>query len=51
MAGLLAVRARRPGLAAGLLAFAALTRETAMVAVAALAIVRVTGPLRRAEGP
>lgn len=51
VAGLLAVRARRPGLAAGLLAFAALTRETAMVAVAALAIVRVTGLVRRRSGP
>ncbi len=40
VAGLLAVRARRPALAAGLLAFAVLTRETAMVAVAALAVVR-----------
>ena len=51
VAGLLAVRARRPGLAAGLLAFAALTRETAMVAVAALAIVRVTGLVRRRSRP
>ena len=51
VAGLLAVRARRPGLAAGLLAFAALTRETVMVAVAALAIVRVTGLVRRRSRP
>jgi hypothetical protein len=47
VAGLLAVRARRPVLAASLLAFAALTRETAMVAVLAIAIVRVTALLRR----
>jgi hypothetical protein len=46
VAGLLAIRARRPVLAASLLALAALTRETAMVAVAAIAIVRVTGFLR-----
>ena len=51
VAGLLAVRGRRPALAAGLLAFAALTRETAMVAVAALAIVRLTGLVRRRSGP
>ena len=51
VAGLLAVRARRPALAAGLLAFAALTRETAMVAVAAIAIVRVTGLVRRRSRP
>jgi hypothetical protein len=46
LAGLLAVRARRPALAAFFLAYGALTRETVMVAVAALAIVRVTGMLR-----
>jgi hypothetical protein len=46
VAGLLAVRARRPVLAAALLAFGALTRETVMVAVAAIAIVRVIGILR-----
>jgi hypothetical protein len=51
VAGLVAVRARRPALAAGLLAFAALTRETAMIAVAALAIVRVTGLVRRRSRP
>ena len=51
VAGLLAVRARRPALAAGLLAFAALTRETAMVAVAALAVVRMTGLVRRRSRP
>ena len=47
LAGLLAVRARRPVLAAVLLAYGALTRETVMVAVAAIAIMRVIGMLRR----
>ena len=51
VAGLLAVRSRRPALAAGLLAFAVLTRETAMVAVAALAVVRVAGLIRRRSKP
>jgi hypothetical protein len=51
LAGLLAVRARRQVLAAVLLAFAALTRETVMVAVAAIAIVRVIGILRRRQRP
>ena len=51
VAGLLAVRARRPALADGLLAFAALTRETAMVAVAALAAVRVAGLVRQQRRP
>ena len=46
VAALLAIRARRPVLAGSLLAFAALTRETAMVAVAALAVVRVAGLIR-----
>ncbi len=46
LAGLLAIRARRPVLAAALLAYGALTRETVMVAVAAIAIMRVTGILR-----
>ena len=46
VAALLAIRARRPVLAGPLLAFAALTRETAMVAVAALAVVRVAGLIR-----
>jgi hypothetical protein len=45
--GLLAVRARRPVLAALLLAYGALTRETVLVAVAAVAIVRITGIIRR----
>jgi hypothetical protein len=51
LAGLLAVRARRPVLAAALLAFGALTRETVMAAVAAIAIVRVIGILRRRQRP
>jgi hypothetical protein len=51
LAGLLAVRARRPVLAAALLAYGVLTRETVMVAVAALAIMRVIGILRRRHGP
>jgi hypothetical protein len=46
LAGLLAVRGRRPVLAAALLAYGALTRETVMVAVAAIAIMRVIGILR-----
>jgi hypothetical protein len=49
LAGLLAVRARRPVLAAALLAFGALTRETVMVAVAAIAIVRVIAVLRNRQ--
>ncbi|MGH3180594.1 MAG: hypothetical protein ACRDOE_01590, partial [Streptosporangiaceae bacterium] len=51
LAGLLAVRARRPVLAAALLAYGALTRETVMVAVAGLAIMRVIGILRHRHGP
>ena len=51
VAGLLALRARRPVLASLLLAFAALARETAMVAVAAIAIVRFAGLLRRRDRP
>ncbi len=51
LAGLLAIRSRRPVLAACLLAFASLTRETAMVAVAAIAIVRIVGFLRRRSRP
>ena len=51
LAGLLAIRSRRPVLAAALLAYGALTRETVMVAVAAIAILRVIGMLRgRATG-
>ena len=51
LAGLLAVRARRPVLAAALLALGVLTRETVMVAVAALAIMRVVGVLRHQQPP
>ncbi|HLI41303.1 MAG TPA: hypothetical protein VKV35_06630 [Streptosporangiaceae bacterium] len=51
LGGLLAVRARRPALAAALLAYGALTRETVMVAVAAIAVVRVAGIARRRHGP
>ncbi|MGH3151531.1 MAG: AZOBR_p60025 family cell surface glycopolymer formation protein [Streptosporangiaceae bacterium] len=51
LAGLLAIRGRRQVLAAALLAFGALTRETVMVAVAALAIVRVVGIARGRHGP
>jgi hypothetical protein len=51
LAGLLAVRARRPVLAAVLLAYGALTRETVMVAVAAIAVIRVIGVLRRMQRP
>ncbi len=51
LAGLLAVRSRRPVLAAALLAYGALTRETVMVAVAAIAIMRVTGILRGRARP
>ena len=51
LAGLLALRARRPVLAALLLAYGALTRETVMVAVAAVAILRVIGIVRRRRRP
>ena len=51
LAGLLAVRRRRPVLAAALLAFGALTRETVLAAVAAIAIVRVVGILRGRARP
>ena len=50
LAGLLAIRARRPVLAAALLAYGALTRETVMVAVAAIAILRVASILRGRTG-
>jgi hypothetical protein len=46
LAGLLAVRARRPVLAGFFLAYGALTRETVMVAVAAIAVLRMIGMLR-----
>ncbi len=51
LAGLLAIRLRRRRLAALLLAFGALTRETVMVLVAAIAIVQVIGFLRRRRRP
>jgi hypothetical protein len=51
LGGLLAIRARRPVLAAFLLGYGALTRETVMVAVAAIAAVRVTGILRGRQRP
>jgi hypothetical protein len=51
LAGLLAIRARRRRPAASFLAFGALTRETVMVLVAAIAIVRVVGFLRRRYRP
>jgi hypothetical protein len=51
LAGLLAVRARRPVLAAVLLAYGALTRETVMVAVAAVAVIRIISVLRRTQRP
>ncbi len=46
LGGLLALRRRRPVLAGALLAVGALTRETVMVAAAAIALVRVVGWLR-----
>jgi hypothetical protein len=51
LAGLLAIRLRRRRLAALLLACGALTRETVMVLVAAIAIVRVIGFVRRRYRP
>ncbi len=51
LAGLLAIRTRRPVLAAALLAYGALTRETVMVGVAALAIVRAVGVIRGQQSP
>jgi hypothetical protein len=47
LGGLLAIRARRPVRAGLLLAYGALTRESVMVAVAAVAIVDVIGVIRR----
>jgi hypothetical protein len=49
LGGLLAVRARRPVLAGLLLACGALSRETVMVAVAAIFIIRVAGVARGRE--
>ncbi len=51
VAGLLAIRLRRRRPAALLLAFGVLTRETVMVLVAAIAIVRIAGFLRRRYRP
>jgi hypothetical protein len=47
LGGLVAIRARRPVLAGLLLAYGALTRESVMVAVAAVAIVDFIGVIRR----
>jgi hypothetical protein len=47
LGGLLAIRARRPVLAGLLLAYGALTRESVMVVVAAVAIVDFIGVIRR----
>jgi hypothetical protein len=47
LGGLLAIRGRRPVLAALLLAYGTLTRETVMVAVAAIAAVQIFGILAR----
>ncbi len=51
VAGLLAIRLRRRRLAALLLAFGALTRETVIVLVAAIAIVQIVGFVRRRHRP
>jgi hypothetical protein len=51
LAGLLAIRARRGALAAVLLTCGVLTRETVMVAVGAVAIVRIVGIVRHRHGP
>jgi hypothetical protein len=51
LAGLLAYRRKHPVLAGALLAYASVSRETVMVAVAALAIVRLLDILRRRSGP
>jgi hypothetical protein len=51
LAALVALRARRPVLAALLLAFGALTRETVMAAVAAIAIVRLVTLVRARQLP
>ena len=51
LGGLLALRARRPVLAGLLLGYGVLTRETVMVAVAAIAIMRVIGIVRRRVRP
>jgi hypothetical protein len=51
LAGLLAYRRRSPLAAAGLFAFAALTRETALIAPVALAVTRLVGMARRRIRP
>jgi hypothetical protein len=51
LAGLLAYRRRRLPAAAGLFAFAALTRETALIAPLALAVTRLAGIARRRIRP
>lgn len=51
LAGLAALRARRPLLAGLALAYGALTRETVMVAVGAIAIVRIIGLIRARRPP
>jgi len=51
LAGLVALRARRPWAAALMLACGALTRETVMVAVAAIGVVRVITLLRTRQRP
>jgi hypothetical protein len=51
LAGLVALRARRPWTAALLLACGTLTRETVMVAVAAIGVVRVVTLLRTRRRP
>src|SRR5580704_10779986 len=47
LGGLLAIRARRPLLAGLLLAYGVLTRESVLVAVAAVGMVEVVGAIRR----
>ena len=51
LAGLVALRRRRPVLAGLLLAYGALTRETVMVGVGAIAIMRVLSMLRQRHAP
>jgi hypothetical protein len=51
LAGLAALRARRPLLAGLALAYGALTRETVMVAVGAIAIVRIIWLIRAGRSP
>ena len=51
LAGILAYRRRHPLLAAGLFAFGALTRETALLVPLALAVTRLVGMVRRRTRP